>query len=405
MLPRVNSAAIRRLNTNRVFHALRENPNCAQRDLSRLTGLDKATTSAIVAQLLDVGLIERTEAPRARRIGRPETALSIAPSAGLLVGARLEPGTIRIVTTTLAGAVLEHLQIPGSTDISTALRRLHEGIDSAVAVSRPAGGPAPPVRGVGVGIPGLIDRTGRLVLAPNLGWRDTPIRPLLEEALDAPVHIDNDTKAAAMAERLFGTCRGVEDFVYLTGHSGVGGGLFLGGRLYRGAQGFAGEIGHVTVMPGGRLCGCGKRGCLETYVSETAILVQAAERGRPLPDLWAVAAAARDGDPVVRALLAEAGEHLGFALSHLVNLTNPSLVVLGGNLSIVAEFILPTLGATLDEHVLEPLRRDLRLLVSPLGPDAVPMGGIALAMEGFLSAPDPIMDVLPPISRALGTGK
>ncbi|WP_431860660.1 ROK family protein [Azospirillum sp.] len=396
MQPRVNSAAIRRLNTIRVFHALRENPNCAQRDLSRLTGLDKATTSAIVTQLLDDGLVERTEPPRPRRIGRPETALSIAPSAGLLVGARLEPGTIRIVTTTLAGAVLEQAQIPGSTDLGTALRRLHEGIDAAVAASRRADAEAPPVRGIGVGIPALMDRSGRLVLAPNLGWRDTPIRPLLEEALGARVQIDNDTKAAAMAERLFGACRGVEDFAYLTGHSGVGGGLFLGGRLYRGAQGFAGEVGHVTVVPGGRPCGCGKRGCLETYVSEPAILAQAGERGRTLPDLWAVAAAARDGDAAVRGVLEEAGRHLGFALSHLVNLTNPSLVVLGGNLSIVAELILPTLRAALDEHTLEPLRRDLRLLVSPLGPDAVPMGGIALAMEGFLSAPEPIRGILLP---------
>ncbi|WP_454019921.1 ROK family protein [Azospirillum sp. Marseille-Q6669] len=392
MLPRVNSAAIRRLNMVRVFHALRENPSCAQRDLSRLTGLDKATTSAIVAQMIEDGLVERSEAPRARRIGRPETALGIAPSAGLLVGARLEPGTIRIVSTTLAGTVVEQSQIPGSTDLTTALRHLHEGIDAVVAASRPDGGAAtPPLRGIGIGIPALMDREGRLVLAPNLGWRDTPIRPLLEEALGAPVHVDNDTKAAAMAERLFGACRGVEDFVYLTGHSGVGGGLFLGGRLYRGAQGFAGEIGHLTVVPSGRPCGCGKRGCLETYVSETSILAQAGERGRALPDLWAAAAAARDSDPVVRTLLEEAGSHLGFALSHLVNLTNPGLVVLGGNLSIVAEFILPTLNAALDEHALEPLRRDLRLLVSPLGPDAVPMGGIALAMDGFLSVPGPIL--------------
>lgn len=390
MPPRVNSAAIRRLNVIRVFHALRENPNASQAELGRLTGLDKATTSAVVTQLLDDGLVERTEGPRARRIGRPETALAIAPSAGLLVGARLEPKTIRIVTTTLAGTVLEHLQIPGSTDIRTAAELLHEGIDRAVAAS----GKGLTVRGVGVGIPALMDREGRLVLAPNLGWRDTPIRARLEAALAAPVYIDNDTKAAAMAERLFGVCRDVEDFVYLTGHSGVGGGLFLGGRLYRGAQGFAGEVGHVTVVPDGRPCGCGKRGCLETYVSESAILAQAAERGRDLPDLGAVTAAARDGDPVVLALLDEVGDRLGFALSHLVNLMNPALVVLGGNLSGAADVFLPALNRALDRHALAPLRRDLRLLVSPLGPDAVPMGGIALAMEGFLSAPTPVEELL-----------
>ncbi len=398
MPPRMNSAAIRRLNVIRVFHALRENPNASQAELGRLTGLDKATTSAVVAQLLDDGLVERSEGQRTRRIGRPETALAIAPSAGLLVGARLEPGTIRIVTTTLAGTVLEHRQIPGSTDIGTAAERLHEGIDRAVEAS----GRGLPVRGIGIGIPALMDRDGRLVLAPNLGWRDTPIRARLEAALGAPVYIDNDTKAAAMAERLFGACRDVEDFVYLTGHSGVGGGLVLGGRLYRGAQGFAGEVGHVTVEPDGRPCGCGKRGCLETYVSESAILAQAAERGRAFPDLWALTAAARDGDPLVLTLLDEVGGRLGFALSHLVNLMNPAMVVLGGNLSIAAGVFLPALNRALDRHALEPLRRDLRLLVSPLGPDAVPMGGIALAMEGFLSAPMPELHPLAPLGRGVG---
>lgn len=390
MAPRVNSAAIRRLNVIRLFHALRESPNASQAELGRLTGLDKATTSAVVAQLLEEGLIERAQGPRARRIGRPETALAIAPSAGLLVGARLEPGTIRIVTTTLAGTVLKHLQIPGSTDIHKAAALLHEGIDRAVAAS----GPGLPVRGVGVGIPGLMDREGRLVLAPNLGWRDTPIRGLLESALGVPVYVDNDTKAAAMAERLFGACRDVEDFVYLTGHSGVGGGLVLGGRLYRGAEGFAGEVGHLTVEPDGRPCGCGKRGCLETYVSESAILAQAAERGRAFPDLAALAAAAREGDQPLSALLAEVGDRLGFALSYLVNLLNPEMVVLGGNLSVAADLFLPALNRTLERHALEPMRRNLRLLVSPLGPEAVPMGGVALAIEGFLSAPAPAVDLL-----------
>jgi predicted NBD/HSP70 family sugar kinase len=390
MAPRVNSAAIRRLNVIRLFHALRENPNASQAELGRLTGLDKATTSAVVAQLLEEGLIERAQGPRARRIGRPETALAIAPSAGLLVGARLEPGTIRIVSTTLAGTVLKHLQIPGSTDIHKAAALLHEGIDRAVAAS----GPGLPVRGIGVGIPGLMDREGRLVLAPNLGWRDTPIRGLLESALGAPVYVDNDTKAAAMAERLFGACRDVEDFVYLTGHSGVGGGLVLGGRLYRGAEGFAGEVGHLTVEPDGRPCGCGKRGCLETYVSESAILAQAAERGRAFTDLAALAAAAREGDQPLSALLAAVGDRLGFALSYLVNLLNPEMVVLGGNLSVAADLFLPALNRTLERHALEPMRRNLRLLVSPLGPEAVPMGGVALAIEGFLSAPAPAVDLL-----------
>lgn len=405
MSARMNSAAIRRINMIRLFHALRENPNRSQTELGRLTGLDKATTSAVVAQLLKEGLAARTEAGsgggtgdgtgggtgRARRVGRPETALIIPPSAGLLVGVRLEPAAIRIVASLLDGTVVEHHQIPGSTDVATAIGRMSDGVGRVLA----AGGAGLPLRAVGVGVPALMDRAGRLVLAPNLGWRDVPIGAMLQQALPAPVHVDNDTKAAALAERLFGTCREVEDFVYLTGHSGVGGGLFLGRRLYRGAHGFAGEIGHVTVEPDGRPCACGKRGCLETYVSEAAILSRAQARGRPLADIWEAAEAARAGDAVVRGLLEEAGDRLGLAVSHAANLLDPTLVVLGGNLAVVADFVLPALRRSLDRHVLAPLRGTLRLAVSPFGADAVPMGGVALALEGFLSAPGAAEEVLP----------
>lgn len=375
-----NSAAIRRLNVIRVFHALRDNPNGSQRDLVASTGLDKATVSAVIAQLVEEGLVVRTGTPVARRVGRPETGLAIAPGAGLLVGARLEPGVIRVVTATLAGDIVERLEIPGSRRVEEALRRLRDGIAEAVRT----GAHGRPVRGIGVGIPGLMDRSGRLVLAPNLGWHDAAIRSLLEEALEAPVFVDNDAKAAALAERLFGACRAVDDFVYIAGHSGIGSGLFLGGRLFRGASGFAGEIGHLPIVVDGRPCGCGKRGCLETYVSESAIVAQAAERGCPYDDMAGVARAAAVGDRIVLELLDTVGGYLGLAIAHLANLVNPSLVVLGGNLTLVAPFILPAVGRALERHALDAPRAALRVEVSRFGADAVPVGGVALALEGFL---------------------
>jgi predicted NBD/HSP70 family sugar kinase len=225
------------------------------------------------------------------------------------------------------------------------------------------------------------------VLAPNLGWRDVPIRAMLEDLFGCPVEVDNDTKAAAIAERLFGMCRRTDDFIYVTGDSGVGGALFLGGRLYRGAGGFAGEIGHTKVAPGGNLCGCGRRGCLETYVSEAAILRRLAEQGIEAADIGVVAALADQGHGRVLDLLGEAGRHLGFALSNLVNILNPQLIVLGGNLAVVGSWIMPGLEQALAQQALAPLAAEVSIRVSPLGEDAVPMGGIALALDGFLAPP------------------
>jgi predicted NBD/HSP70 family sugar kinase len=381
---RVNSALIRQINLARVFHALREHPESSQRDLGRLTGLDKATISTVVAQLQDLKLVERSEQSKARRVGRPETALSIPRSAGILVGVRLEPAAIRVVTTALGGAVLGHCQLAGSLNIDTALKVLRETVDRELAE---IGEDWSAMRAIGVGIPGLMDRSGRLVLAPNLGWRDVPIRAMLEDLFGCPVEVDNDTKAAAIAERLFGLCRRTDDFIYVTGDSGVGGALFLGGRLYRGAGGFAGEIGHTKVMQGGNLCGCGRRGCLETYVSEAAILRRLAEQGVEASDIGAVAALAEQGHGRVLDLLDEVGRHLGFALSNLVNILNPQLIVLGGNLAVVGSWIMPTLERALAEQALDPLAAEVSIRVSPLGEDAVPMGGIALALDGFLAPP------------------
>jgi len=387
----VNSAAIRRLNIISVFHAIRENPLRSQSELSRMTGLDKATTSAVVGQLLEEGLVERVEVGRQRRVGRPETSLIIAPGAGQFVGARLEPETIRIVTARLDGSILRHLIIEGSRDINEALAKLHAGFVRVVAEEESR----LPVRGIGVGLPGVMDHSGSLVLAPNLGWRDAPIKSLLERALGAEVEVDNDAKAAALAERLFGVCRDVDDFFFIIGHSGVGAALFLGGRLYRGSTGYAGEFGHTTVETGGRLCGCGNRGCLECYSSEGSILEIAAERGRPLPDLATLIQAARGGDEVIKGVLDDVGRHLGVALSNVVNLLNPSCVVFGGHLAALFDLVVPTMRRALEENTMAPLKRDLRLLVSSFGQDAVPVGGVALAMEAFLSNRAQVIDMRP----------
>ncbi|MDQ3458091.1 MAG: ROK family protein [Deinococcota bacterium] len=385
----INSALIRQFNVARIFHALRDHPDSSQLELSSYAGVNKATVSAVIAQLDEAGLIHRSVRQSKGRPGRPEVALSISAQAGLLVGVRLEPSTIRLIATSLDGQVRGRLQVAGSRDVEGALHQLRE---ATLRLAATCGFTVGAVRGIGVGIPGLMDSSGRLVLAPNLGWRDVAILERLREALDAPVFVDNDTKAAALAEKLFGKGRKVRDFIYITGHSGVGGGLFLGGRLYRGAGGFAGEIGHIKVVPGGRPCACGGRGCLEAYASEEAILARLAERGVVLGDIWAVARRAEAGDEEVLAILGETGEFLGLVAANLINVLNPSLVVLGGNLAAVAQAVLPVVARVIEADALSAPRAQARVIVSPLGAESVPMGGVALALEGFLALPGLLTD-------------
>ncbi len=385
MKPRVNSALIRRINTIRILHCLRENPGISQSRLGDMVGLDKATVSIIVTQLIADNVLERRMGTPSRRVGRPETALSISRNAGLLAGIRLEPDNIRIVLATLAGQVLGYRQMPGSRNVEQAIAAVRDGIHALVAQEAD---PDERIRGVGVGVPGLVRSDGMLVMAPNLGWHNVPIQKLLSETLRYPVVVDNDTKAAATAERLFGSCRTISDYIYLAGHSGIGGALILDGRIRRGTSGYAGELGHIMVETNGRLCGCGKHGCLEAYASASAILRILKERGRTVAHIRDVALLARDGDPVVCDVLDSVGHFMGLALAGLVDSIDPGTVVLGGTLAIVGEHLLPSLKKTLEKHTLPPIFSETSVMISPIGEDSVPMGGIALALEGVFTLPN-----------------
>jgi predicted NBD/HSP70 family sugar kinase len=373
----VNSAWVRRVNAGLLMRALRRNPGASQRELSGFTGLDKATVSAVTSQLVATGFVARQQAASTmRRLGRPAVALDIPRSAGAVVGVRLEPDAIAVVAADLAGRVIDRETDGGAAEPRSAMRSLQKVLDRIAARLAPA-----PLRAIGIGVPGLIGRDGKVLFGPNLGWKDVPLAPLAAERLLLPAVIDNDTNAAAIAEREFGCCVGVDDFIYVSGHSGIGGAVFAGGALYRGGGGLAGEFGHIKVMPEGRTCGCGGRGCLEAYASVPGLLRSLAERGRPAAGLGEVAERAKAGDPVVQALLSEVGSLLGRVLAGLVSALNPSCVVIGGELAAAAPWMLKALREELSRATLHQLAAGLRIELSPLGSDAVLMGGVALALQ------------------------
>jgi predicted NBD/HSP70 family sugar kinase len=381
-VPRINSALIRQINTARVFHALREHPGSSQRRLGVLTGLDASTVSSVVAGLQSERIVRRAGGRRSGQAGRPEGLLQIDPAGGVLVGASIETGCIRLLACGIDGTRRAALQVAPGATVEAALGNLKHGVGTLLAE---LGLEYRDVRGIGVGQHGLVDQAGHLVLAPRLGWRDVSMGAKLRALFPVPVQVENDTKAVALAERLFGACRGVDDFVVVHGGSGIGGALYLQGTLYRGV-GLAGELGHMKVVAHGQLCGCGGRGCLEAYVSEPAIRARLAERGRWLADTAAVAHAAAT-DAVVREVLDEAGGMLGLAIANLANLLNPRRFVLAGSLAALSGWLLPAVRAALADNALMVIGEQVEIIVSALGEDAVEFGAIGLAMDGFLPLP------------------
>ncbi|MDD5310097.1 MAG: ROK family protein [Deltaproteobacteria bacterium] len=251
---------------------------------------------------------------------------------------------------------------------------------------------------LGLGCPGGI----RVDLAtvsqsPNFReWNEVDVRSPLQARLRVPVAVDNDANAAAQGEHWQGAGRGCDSLVLVTLGTGVGGGVVLGGRVWRGAWGMAGEIGHVNVEPEGPLCGCGSRGCLETYASATAMARAAreglargeGERLRELAggdptkvDARLVHEAAKDGDALCLAVLAEAGRRLGIALASVLNLLGPSVFVIGGGAGRAFDLIAPSALAEIRARAFREPASHVRLVPTALGNDAGAVGAAKLAWD------------------------
>ncbi|HEX9674665.1 MAG TPA: ROK family protein, partial [Anaerolineales bacterium] len=175
--------------------------------------------------------------------------------------------------------------------------------------------------GVGLGVAGIVDgHAGLLRQSPFFGWRDVPLGDMVERVVRAPVYLDNDVNTLTIAEKWFGAGQGVDDFLTVTVGRGVGLGIVVNGRFYRGWRGGAGELGHTVVDPNGPQCGCGKRGCLETFVGDPALVRAAREQGLQVADPEDLVTLAESGGRQARAILARAGRLLGLAVADLINL-------------------------------------------------------------------------------------
>ncbi len=250
---------------------------------------------------------------------------------------------------------------------------------------------------VGICSPGPCDiDAGVISSAPNLpDWRDVPICRYLEERLGVRACLENDANAAAVGEHVYGAGRGCRHLIYITVSTGIGGGLIIDGRLYRGATGVAGEIGHMTVEPDGPVCGCGNRGCLEAFGSGTAIAARGeelvAQGGSPLLVRLAqeqggltaaiVGQAAEAGDSASRDIIQRAGYYLGVGLASYVNIFNPEVIIIGGGLAKMGELLLGPARAEMEARAMPEALKAVQLKPAELGDYVGVMGMVALLRE------------------------
>ncbi len=266
--------------------------------------------------------------------------------------------------------------------------RTEEGILARVAALVLALDPSG-ASSVGVAAAGVVRADeGTVAESPNFpAWRDFRLAPRLAAALGRPVRLENDASAFVYAEATAGAAQGAAQVLGVTLGTGVGGGLVLDGRLYRGARGMAGEVGHMPLVEDGEPCGCGARGCLEQYASTLFLLRRAERAGRPVPQgeragIGArLARAARVGDAFAIEAFAELGRNLGRGLAGALNLLNPGLLLVGGGLAAAFELFAPSMVAAIEAHAFEPIARDLAIRRASLGAEA---GAIGAALLGGL---------------------
>lgn len=384
---------MRELNRSLVLHLVKQGSPISRAAIAKATELAKPTVSAIVDDLVRDGLVNEIGLGQPMRGGgRPPVLLEFNKRSQFVVGVQVGVRATNIVVADAAGDEVVRVQRPAVKNRPPiALERLAGYIEEAIDV---AGIPRKRLAAVGVCVPGLVDHdTGTCLLAPNLGWRNIDVRSPLQAAIKAPVFVHNTSQAVAVAENVEGAGQGATELVLLYVGSGIGAGILSGGRLFHGAAGIAGEIGHCEIPGATGTCTCGKTGCLETVASARAIVAAAQKAVAKRKGSWlaklksaeltaaAIAEAAAAGDTLARELLAEAGTQLGIAASWLVNLLNPEMLVVGGGLAEAGEYLLGPLRDALHHGALEQSGRSVEVRASLLGQMAETRGAVLLALQ------------------------
>jgi len=389
MQPTGDQNFIKRMNKAIVLQTLRRKSPLSRAHISELTGLNKATVSSLVGELIEEKLAEEIGLGESSG-GRKPILLLFNRLAGYSVGVDLGVNYLLSVLADLQGNVIAHRHTPHRNEsFEQVMTLLFAEIRQLMQKA-----PASPyhVVGIGVGVSGLVDLEGRLLFAPNLGWRDVPLKEKLEQEFQLPVQVENEAHAGALGEKLYGAGAGGRQLVYISAGMGIGTGIIINNELYRGSGGLSGEMGHMVIEAGGKLCRCGNRGCWELYASEKTLLEEYCRRvtnaedsaTQAEPTVEQIVAEAEGGSPAARQSLGEIGEYLGIGISNIINTFNPETILIGNRLSLAGDWILEPIRRVTGLRSLPYHRRKLRIELATLGIFSCARGAASLPAAHFL---------------------
>ena len=312
----------------------------------------------------------------------------------LVIGVDLGATTVKTGVVRSDGRILYQNRFPTRADEGpeAVIRQIVVSVEDATAHAEGA-----PIGGLGLGSPGVVDDQGVVKAPPNMAnWDEVPLRAMLSEVFAFPIAVENDANAAAIAESRFGAGREHKNFLFVIWGTGVGGGIILDRKIYRGPSGGAGEVGHVVIDYEGLPCNCGSRGCVEAYVGQRYLSRRTAERLGEFPssrilhhaehdptkiEPLHLSLAAQEGDPLAYEILHEAGRLLGVAIGSVMNTMDLRVSIIGGGVSAVGDSVFTAMEQSVRSHVLKPLRPDIRVIRAQLGNDAGILGAAGLVLS------------------------
>lgn len=384
------SETVRRANLSAIVQALHLRGPMSRSELGVATGLTRSTIRGLVGELAGADLVEEAPGAPAGTPGRPSPTVRPDPDAATALALEINVDSLAVAVVGFGGTVRELRRVDRPRGHLSEAELVADLLDLAEPHIEALRGD-PSLVGVGVAVAGVVRRSDGMVRhSPNLGWREVPLGARLAEALglEASVRVANEADLGALAEHRRGAAIGAHAVLYVTGEVGVGGNVLVDGEPFVGAAGYAGEIGHMPVNPEGRRCGCGAIGCWETEIGEGAMLARAGRRrdgGREA--VSEVIAAARSGDSRAMAAMDHVGGWLGLGLAGLVNVFNPTLIVLGGLFERIHPIVADRIDEALDERALRASRELVTIVPASLGVDAPVLGAAELALEPFLADP------------------
>ena len=389
---------IRKINRCKVLNTIRLGGMISRADIAKANGLSQAAVTGITNELIKEKLIFEKQVGESHASGRKPILLALNPEAPPVLGVKLAKSGITVALTNIKTEIIQVIDAP--------VTEQHNSVESVIALITDtvkkcldlASMPLNHVGGVGIGLAGLIDaQNGVCLFTQFFGWKNVPVKKLVEKELQLPVYIENNVKTLTMAEKWFGFGKGIDNFLLITIGRGVGLSMVLNGEIFRGSRGYGGEFGHITIDPSGKQCYCGKRGCLETFVADSFLLQRGKEtlgktgewsrEAMDELDIEIVTQMAIDGHKGLIQDFSDAGGKLGCGIATLINLLEPERIIITGEGVRAKALLMDHIQKGIAEHTLDTMDHDIEVLMEPCSDADWARGAASLALQEIFSMP------------------